>query len=124
MAPLFLFLASSLNVELVYIILKGITQFSYVTFNQDSDNTFGQRKFTNLHLTKGKENSDLVLRLERIKVKNIDSWENAESKDVIAERHISTFLSDDFVNKSLDEEENEELKVEQEILKEKGVVDI
>ena len=124
MAPLFLFLASSLNVELVYIILKGITQFSYVTFNQDSDNTFGQRKFTNLHLTKGKENSDLVLRLERIKVKNIDSWENAESKDVIAERHIITFLSDDFVNKSLDEEENEELKVEQEILKEKGVVDI
>jgi len=123
-APLFLFLASSLNVELVYIILKGITQFSYVTFNQDSDNTFGQRKFTNLHLTKGKENSDLVLRLERIKVKNIDSWENAESKDVISERHISTFLSDDFVSKSLDEEENEELKVEQEILKEKGVVDI
>lgn len=30
MAPLFLFLASSFNVELVYIILKGITQFSYV----------------------------------------------------------------------------------------------
>ena len=27
MAPLFLFLASSLNVELVYIILKSITQF-------------------------------------------------------------------------------------------------
>ena len=30
MAPLFLFLASSFNVELVYVILKGITQFSYV----------------------------------------------------------------------------------------------
>ena len=30
MAPLFLFLASSFNVELVYIILKSITQFSYI----------------------------------------------------------------------------------------------
>ena len=30
MTPLFLFLASSLNVELVYIILKGITQFQYI----------------------------------------------------------------------------------------------
>lgn len=30
LAPLFLFLASSFNVELVYVILKGITQFSYV----------------------------------------------------------------------------------------------
>ena len=99
MAPLFLFLASSLNVELVYIILKGITQFSYVTFNQDqdSDNTFGQKKFTNLHLTKGKENSDLVLRLEKIKVKNIDSWETAETKDHISETHISGLLTDELV---------------------------
>jgi len=30
MPPLFFFLASSFNVELVYIILKGITQFSYL----------------------------------------------------------------------------------------------
>jgi len=29
-APLFLFLASSLNVELVYIILKGISHFAYL----------------------------------------------------------------------------------------------
>lgn len=29
MTPLFLFLASSFNTELVYVILKGITQFSY-----------------------------------------------------------------------------------------------
>lgn len=31
LAPAFLFLASSLNVELVYCILKGITQFGYLT---------------------------------------------------------------------------------------------
>ena len=30
MKPLFLFLASSLNTEIVYVILKSITQFSYI----------------------------------------------------------------------------------------------
>ena len=30
MPSMYLFLASSLNVELVYIILKGITQFAYI----------------------------------------------------------------------------------------------
>ena len=36
MTPLFLFLASSLNVELVYIILKGITQFQYIYMDEIS----------------------------------------------------------------------------------------
>ena len=31
LCPLFVYLSSSLNVELVYIILKGITKFSYIT---------------------------------------------------------------------------------------------
>ena len=34
--PLYLELASSLNVELVYVILKSITQFSYHVGNQQS----------------------------------------------------------------------------------------
>jgi hypothetical protein len=36
MAPLFFFLASSLNVELVYIILKSVTQFSNFLNDFDS----------------------------------------------------------------------------------------
>ena len=32
---MFYFLASSFNVELVYVILKGITQFSYLVFDSD-----------------------------------------------------------------------------------------
>lgn len=35
LAPLFLFLTSALNVELVYVILKGITQFSLLNFVKD-----------------------------------------------------------------------------------------
>ncbi len=34
---MFLFLASSFNVELVYVILKGITQFSYVAQSDSTD---------------------------------------------------------------------------------------
>ena len=35
MTPWFVFATSSLNVELVYIILKGITQFSYLNKGED-----------------------------------------------------------------------------------------
>jgi len=34
MTPMFFFLSSSLNVQLVYTILKGVTQFSYVDFSR------------------------------------------------------------------------------------------
>lgn len=47
MAPLFFFLASSFNVELVYIILKGITQFSYLTCNNGKDE-FSKNKASKL----------------------------------------------------------------------------
>jgi hypothetical protein len=35
MQPLFLFLTSSLNVEMVYVILQGISQFSLLNFVKD-----------------------------------------------------------------------------------------
>jgi len=38
LSPLFVYLSSSFNVELVYIILKGITKFSYISCFCDQDN--------------------------------------------------------------------------------------
>jgi hypothetical protein len=35
LAPLFMFLTSSLNVEMVYVILQGISQFSLLNFVKD-----------------------------------------------------------------------------------------
>ena len=35
LAPLFLFLTSALNVEMVYVILQGISQFSLLNFVKD-----------------------------------------------------------------------------------------
>lgn len=43
MAPLFLFLASSFNVELVYVILKGITQFSYLNMPPTNDEKINRK---------------------------------------------------------------------------------
>ena len=46
-APIFSFLTSSLNVELVYIILESITQFSFINSDQSSKVT-STKKTVNL----------------------------------------------------------------------------
>ena len=57
---LFFELSSTLNVELVYIILKSITQFASVKSDQVDQLT-----------------GDATLHLDRIKVKNSEAWSNA-----------------------------------------------
>ena len=69
MAPLFLFLASSLNVELVYVILKGITQYSYIK----STDSKSQSKMAKLSFVK-KDDGDMVLNLSEIIIKDFDKW--------------------------------------------------
>lgn len=74
MAPLFLFLASSFNVELVYVILKGITQFGYVMQNNNNatQNERLVKKFKNLDLSM--QDGNLTLGLKQIKIKDFDKW--------------------------------------------------
>ena len=48
-APIALFLASSLNVELVYIILKSVTQFAYVS-NKNTKNRVATKKVASMDL--------------------------------------------------------------------------
>lgn len=68
MAPLFLFLASSFNTELVYVILKGITQFSYFSSQKDEDT---RRSEVFRH---EKTNGDLTIFLSQIKIKDFYKW--------------------------------------------------
>jgi len=49
MAPVFLFVAASLNVELVYCILKGITKFGYLTLT-GLDQVVINQKLAKLHV--------------------------------------------------------------------------
>ena len=66
MAPLFSFLKSSLNVELVYIILKGITGFSYISRDEDSEVS----KVKNVKLL-DPDADDATIELKKIKIKDV-----------------------------------------------------
>lgn len=70
--PLFLELASSLNVELVYVILKSITQFAYV--NAQAQDGKKQKKAAS-SVAVDEATGDATLILDRIKVKNSSSWQ-------------------------------------------------
>ena len=63
------FLASSLNVELVHIILKGIKRFSSVKIEQENDAEGIKLR---------------IQRLNRIKIKNPEMWDKAKYEDFIA----------------------------------------
>jgi Phosphatidylinositol-4-phosphate 5-Kinase len=80
MAPLMMFLASSFNIELVYVILKGITQFSYLTCN-DGKNDFMRKKADKLNLRTETDGSK-TLTMNEIKIKDIDKWSDVKTKDV------------------------------------------
>lgn len=77
--PLFLFLASSLNVELVYTILKGVTSFSYlgeVLRSREPTEPLDEKikaKADKIHYEKN-EKGDVVIRYDKIKIKDIDKW--------------------------------------------------
>ena len=73
MKPMFLFLASSFNVELVYSILKGITQFGYITLCEPNS---VQEKLTKMHIKVNEETTELTF--FKIKIKNFNNW-NATS---------------------------------------------
>ena len=65
--PLFFELASSLNVELVYVILKSITQFAYVKYlateGDDGQVKFSGKKKTAARLEVDEQTGDATLSL-------------------------------------------------------------
>ena len=66
---MFVFLSSSLNVELVYSILKGVTQFGYLTLC-DPEEVSG--KLSKMQTVTS--NGDTTLILNEIKIKNSQVW--------------------------------------------------
>ena len=77
MAPLFLFLASSFNVELVYVILKGITQFSYFSNKGDENDPKAKLKIEKLRFSR--EYGNLTIYMDHIKIKDFDKWSKMKS---------------------------------------------
>jgi hypothetical protein len=75
------YLSSSFNVELVYIILKGITKFSYISCSsgQGGLNEFTAKKVSKLNVVYEK-NGDVVLTIDNLKMKDFGSWDQNEIK--------------------------------------------
>jgi hypothetical protein len=78
MAPLFFFLASSLNVELVYSILKGITQFGYLTLCDSKDI---KEKLSRMETENTIDGFKIII--NRIKIKDCNNWNSASYQDFI-----------------------------------------
>jgi len=88
MAPLFFFLASSLNVELVYSILKGITQFGYLTLCDPKDIKEKLSRMETENTTDGFKNI-----INRIKIKDCNNWNSASYQDFIQNNLVQSFNS-------------------------------
>jgi len=95
---MFLFLASSFNVELVYVILKGITQFSYLIQERTQRNSIRAReKKSKMEFVY--EDGNVTVVLNQIKIKDFDKW--------------SRMITDEEVQQLTKEDLNDLLRTEQ-----------
>ncbi len=83
------FLASSFNVELVYIILKCITQFSYVVC-EDGNDEVATRKRDRLQLTTNEREGSATLTLQKVKIKNYRDWDRTRTVDLVQDNWVRT----------------------------------
>ena len=83
MAPLFLFLTSSLNVELVYVILYGISQFSLLNLINKSNEglTKEQRKRFQAMEYNVDQFGSTTITIRSFKIHNIQSWQEKSGKE-------------------------------------------
>lgn len=95
MAPLYLFLASSLNVELVYIILTSVNKFAHlkrdimtgdmIVETENDEESQYKTQVVNL----GINEQDPTLLIREIKIKDPASWaQNAKVEDLIQNKMI------------------------------------
>jgi len=71
--PLYFFLTTALNVELVYVILKGISQFSLLNFIKNGLNAHQVREFEEMEY-KVDHGGDTTILIRKFYIKNIGSW--------------------------------------------------
>ena len=72
LSPLFMFLASSLNVELVYIILRSMITFSKVTRDENNKNILENTDEINASLTDN--DTGCTLNIHRLEIFNANRW--------------------------------------------------
>ena len=100
MAPLFFFLASSLNVELVYIILKSLTQFVYI---DPETQKYARKQGKEVSIVDSSHSNHLTLELSKIKIKNYSNWSSASGADLYQNEYFA-FQSEKDVRKLAEED--------------------
>ena len=92
--PLSTFLASSLNVELVHVILKGIKKFSNIKMQQPqiADLDITQEEAEDFLEQQEKQSYELmrICRLNRIKIKNPEKWDKANYEHFVENSFIES----------------------------------
>lgn len=87
MQPLFLFLTSSLNVELVYCILKGITQFGYITL---CDEATVRPKLSKMAIVSNERDGSMSLTFFEIKIKNYSDWRQEDARNLVQDSWVKS----------------------------------
>lgn len=84
MAPLFLFLTSALNVEMVYVILQGISQFALLNFVKDGLTRNQLKRFQEMEYYV-KKGGDITVVLRQYEIKDAHKWSKTSGRDLIAD---------------------------------------
>ena len=90
-APIMLFLASSLNVELVYIILTGLTQFAKMNSNNINVTDFDDLQNESKVEIEERESGTSIL-LRTIEIENVDKWSSQMRIDDYIEDNRASFV--------------------------------
>ena len=90
-APMMLFLASSLNVELVYIILTGLTQFAKMNSNNINVTDFDDLQNESKVEIEERESGTSIL-LRTIEIENVDKWSSQMRIDDYIEDNRASFV--------------------------------
>ena len=93
MQPLYVFLASSLNVELVYIILKSISKFTDIERDQRGNSILSRTSSGEMvaSLLEDTEEDYCTLKISELEIDNPNRWSaSAEMEDYIQNNRVST----------------------------------
>lgn len=82
MAPLMLFLTSSLNTEMVYTILHGICKFTLLNFMRNEFSKEQMKQFRQMEYRVDRQ-GDTTITLREIKINNIDQWDQLSVNDLL-----------------------------------------
>ena len=96
--PLYVFLTSALNVELVYVILQGITQFTLLNFIKNGLTKDQQKRFEEMEY-KVEKGGDTTILIRSFLIKDISSWQKTSGQDFFADYYNQRGTIDGWKNR-------------------------